>query len=43
MTKLNPYINNKKRPIESLKKANGNKEAKIEELKNENAIKKRKT
>ena len=43
MTKLNPYMNTKKRLIESLTKANGKKEAKIEELKKRNALKKRKT
>ena len=39
MTKLNPYINTKKRLIESLTKANEKKEAKIEELKNEMPLK----
>lgn len=39
MTKLNPYINTKKRLIESLTKSNEKKEAKIEELKNEMPLK----
>ena len=39
MTKLNPYINTKKRLIESLTKSNEIKEAKIEELKNKMHLK----